>query len=544
MSSERDARAGEPLHAALSDVTVRFGGQVAVDALSLHFEPGQVHAIIGENGAGKSTAVNVLFGLVAPDEGEVRIDGMARRFRSPHAAIQAGLGMVHQHFTLVEDMSVLENVVLCAEPDAGAGLVDFQAARAVLDRLAAEHGIMVEADARVRDLPFGARQNVEIVKALYRDARLLVLDEPTAVLTPRESEALFAMLRRLRDAGRTIVLITHKLDEVLAISDRVSVLRKGRLISSRRLDAGATVEDSAAGGRAGLRDVLAREIVGGDLPAPLRRAERAPGEIVLRAQAVRRREGAMTVGPLDLTLRGGEILAVAGVAGNGQGALVRALVGLDRQASPGPDASRGRIELAGVDVASVDVAGRRALGLCYVPEDRRHTGLALDASVAENASVARLDAPPLVRGPFLVRRAMRAFAAGLIERYRIAARGPRARAGTLSGGNQQKLVVARELELGGVVTIAENPTWGVDIGAIAAVHRELMAMRDDGRAILLVSSELDEVLALADRTLVMSGGHFVAEFARGEATRESLGRAMTGGAASARGSDVVGGLAA
>jgi len=511
----------ESLGASLSEVTVRFGGQVAVDALSLDIHPGRVHAIVGENGAGKSTAVNVLFGLIPPSEGEVRIGGAVRRLRSPRDAIDAGLGMVHQHFTLVDSMSVLENVVLCAEPDAGGGLVDFAAARAELVRLAERHGIRVDPDARVAQLSFGARQNVEIVKALYRDARLLVLDEPTAVLTPREIEALFAMLRRLRDAGRAIVLITHKLDEVLAIADQVSVLRKGRLVASRTL-----VADMDAGARRELRDALGREIVGGELPTPLMRDPRPRGEVVMRATGLSGRAGAMRLGPLQLALHAGEILAVAGVAGNGQDALVRALVGLE------PRAVSGRLTLAGRDVTAAGVAQRRALGLCYVPEDRQRAGLALQATVAENASVGRLGGAGFARGPFLGRGHMRRFAESLIRRYRIGVRGPRARARTMSGGNQQKLVVARELELGGVVTIVENPTWGVDIGAIATVHRELMAMRDAGQAILLVSSELDEVLALADRTLVMSGGAVVAEFDRDDTTRQQLGAAMIGGGGS------------
>ena len=511
--------AAREVRASLAGVTVRFGGHVAVDDLSLEFESGRVHALLGENGAGKSTAVNVLFGLVRPDAGAVLIDGEPRRLDSPRAAIAAGFGMVHQHFALVDDMTVLENVVLGAEPDAGAGLVDFAAARAALARLGDERGIVVAPDARVADLAFGARQGVEVAKALYRDARVLVLDEPTAVLTPGEIDALVATLRRLAADGVAVVLITHKLDEVLDVADRVSVMRKGRLASSRELDRDAL--DASA--RESLRAALAREIVGGVPPAPLSRADAPPGMLVLRARGLEAREGGLAVGPIDLDVRRGEIVAIAGVAGNGQGALVRALVGLEPVGSVA-----GRIELGGADVTGADVAVRRRAGLCYVPEDRQSVGLALDASVAENACVGRLDEPGLRRGPFLARSRMRDLAARLIERYRIAVRGPGARARTMSGGNRQKLVVARELAAGAPLVVAENPTWGVDVGAIAQLHAELVRMRDAGRAILVVSSELDEVLALADRTLVMSGGRVVAELDRAGATREAIGAAMTG----------------
>lgn len=491
----------------MSGITVRFGALTAVDQVSLAFAPGEIHAIVGENGAGKSTVMNVLFGLIRPDAGTIRIDGSERNWRNPQDAIAQKLGMVHQHFMLQEEMSVLENVVLCAEPSKFLGFVDFGSARKRLEDIAARYGIGVAVDRSVADLSVSERQIVEILKVLYRDADMLIFDEPTAVLTPQETENLFAILKNFRAAGKAIALITHKLDEVMEIADKVSVMRAGKLIRSSAI--GETSKDE-----------IARGIIGGDLPAPLVRGDASPGETVLAVDALVARGQGKTVGPVSLSVRRGEIVGIAGISGNGQSQLIEALVGLRRPVS-------GRVSLVGQDVTGQDVAARRAAGLSYIPADRQKVGLALEARVFENAAIGREGTAKFRNGPFLRRGAMIGFARELIERFAIKVSGPNARSSSMSGGNKQKLVVGRELARETPLIIAENPTWGVDIGAIDFIHRELIRMRDAGHAILLVSTELDEVLALADRILVLYEGRIAGEFAATDANRLMIGALMT-----------------
>ncbi|WP_048645974.1 ABC transporter ATP-binding protein [Nitratireductor soli] len=500
---------------ALSGVTVRFGPVTAVNQVSLGIEPGEIHALVGENGAGKSTLMNMLFGLVTPAEGTIAIDGVERRWASPQDAIRAGLGMVHQHFMLQDSMSVLENIVLCAEPVGRFGFVDFAGARARLDAIAESHGVSIDLDRQLGRLSVGERQAVEILKVLYREADLLILDEPTAVLTPQEKDRLFDTLRSFRAAGKAIVLITHKLDEVVEIADRVSVMRAGRLVASSPL-----AETS--------KEEIARGIVGGALPAPRIRKAQEPGDVVLAVDALTVPRRGQDVGPISFDLRAGEIVGIAGVSGNGQAELVRALTGLERLRS-------GAISLCGQRIEKRDVGARRRLGLSYIPEDRQRMGLALGASVTENANAGRDDRKSFTIGPFLRHSAMARFARALIDNYRIRVAGPRAAAATMSGGNKQKLVVGRELGRSTPLVIAENPTWGVDIGAIDFIHGELMRMRDAGHAILLISTELDEVIALSDRILVMYDGRVSGEVAGGEASRERVGALMTSRAADALG---------
>lgn len=487
----------------LSNVTIRFGSLTAVDDVSLRFTPGSVHAVVGENGAGKTTVMNALFGMLQPAAGMIRVDGVERRWSGPQDAIACGIGMVHQHFMLQPSMSVLENVVLCNEPLAGLGFVSFAKARAALRAIAHDHGIEIDLEAQVARLSLGQRQIVEILKLLYRHAELLILDEPTAVLTPQEKDRLFTVLRGFRDAGKSIVLITHKLDEVMELADMVSVMRAGKLV------AGGPIAVTS-------RDQIARQIVGGALPAALPRAERPPGEVVLAVAGLR---PSAATGPFDFEVRAGEILGITGVSGNGQAALVAALTGMTRPLV-------GSVRLAGQDLAGQDVAAHRAAGLSFIPEDRQTVGLALAATVAENASVGRLDEAGFRAGPFLRRAAMAGHAADLIARYHIRVAGPQAAASTMSGGNKQKLVVGRELARSTSLIVVENPTWGVDIGAIDFIHRELMRMRDAGHAIVLVSTELDEVLTLGDRIAVMFAGRMSAPIARAEATRERVGALM------------------
>ena len=496
----------------LSGITVRFGRLTAVDDVSLAIEPSEVHAVVGENGAGKSTLMNVLFGLVKPQAGTVAVDGEVRQWASPQDAIRNGFGMVHQHFMLVEQMTVLENIVLCAEPTKALGFVDFATARRRLRERAEEHGIRLDLDRPVARLSVGERQVVEILKMLYRDAELLILDEPTSVLTPQEKDRLFAVLSSFRAAGKAIVLITHKLDEVMEIADRVSVMRGGRLIST-----GPLAETS--------KERIGREIIGGELPQERKRKPAGSGATVLDVKGLTIAGRGTTVGPLSFNVRAGEIVGIAGVSGNGQAELAAAIVGLE--------AASGEITLQGKRIDGLGVPERRATGIAYIPEDRQRVGLALGATVAENANAGRDDEVDFTRGPFLKRSAMARFAASLIERYRIRVGGPSARVSTMSGGNKQKLVVARELARATPLVVAENPTWGVDIGAIDFIHGELVRMRDAGHAVLLISTELDEVMALSDRILVMYSGRIAGEVPAGEANRERLGRLMTSRSAEA-----------
>jgi simple sugar transport system ATP-binding protein len=495
------------MHVMLSGITVRFGALVAVNDVSLAIAPGEIHAVVGENGAGKSTLMNVLFGLVEPASGTIGIDGSVRRWASPQGAIAAGLGMVHQHFMLQEEMTILENIVLCSEPVGRFGFVDFAAARRRLKQSAEGHGIAIGLDRMVGDLSVGERQVVEIMKVLYREAEVLILDEPTSVLTPQEKDRLFAILKSFRAAGKAIVLITHKLDEVMEIADRVSVMRGGRLVAS-----GPLAQTS--------KEEIARGIIGGELPVARHRQSREPGDVVLSVENLVAAGHGMAVGPITLSVRAGEIVGIAGVSGNGQAELVQALTGLKPPAS-------GVVTLCGVRIEALDVERRRRIGMSYIPEDRQRVGLALGATVAENANAGRDDRAAFSRGAFLNRPAMARFARSLIERYRIRVGGPSARASTMSGGNKQKLVVGRELARATSLVIAENPTWGVDIGAIDFIHGELMRMRDAGHAVLLISTELDEILALSDRILVLYAGKVAGEILRGEASRERIGSLMT-----------------
>ncbi|MCT7377602.1 ABC transporter ATP-binding protein [Chelativorans salis] len=501
------------MRASLSGITVRFGALTAVDNVSLDIEPGEIHAIVGENGAGKTTLMNVLFGLVQPEAGAISLDGKAMRWASPQDAIRHGLGMVHQHFMLQESMTVLENIVLCAEPVTRFGFIDFAAARRRLAEVAEEHRISIALDRPVGRLSVGERQVVEVLKMLYREAEVLILDEPTSVLTPLEKDRLFATLRSFRSAGKAIVLITHKLDEVMELADRVSVMRGGRLVRSGRLS-----ETS--------KEEIARGIIGGELPPARQRTARTPGEEVLSVCDLQVSGRGGAIGPLSLSVRAGEIVGIAGVSGNGQAELIQAVTGLMPLLS-------GEIMLCGRPIGHLDVEDRRRIGMSYIPEDRQRMGLALGATVSENANAGRDDRAAYTRGPFLNRAAMARFARQLIERYRIRVGGTSAFASTMSGGNKQKLVVGRELARDTPLVIAENPTWGVDIGAIDFIHGELMRKRDEGHAVLLVSTELDEVLALSDRILVMYSGALAGEVAGAEADRERIGSMMTSRAADA-----------
>ncbi|MET7691159.1 ABC transporter ATP-binding protein [Streptomyces sp. NPDC005483] len=497
--------AEHPAAVELRGITKRFPGTLANDRVDLTVHPGEIHALMGENGAGKSTLMSVLYGMERPDAGTIRVGGRtaASGFGSPSEAMAAGLGMVHQSFKLFDSLTVAENIVYAAEPRRF-GLVDRAAARRRVRELAEEHGLAVDPDASVGDLPVGLRQRVEILKLLHRGARTLILDEPTAVLTPAEADALFAVLKSLAAQGRTVILVTHKLREVLEGSDNVTVLRDGRVVA--RL---VTAETSAA--------EIAAAMTGRAVALDRVHAPGTPGEVVLDAT------GLCTDSVHDITLavRAGEIVGIAGVAGNGQSELVQALAGLR-------PLTAGRVTLKGQDITHASAAERRLRGLAYVPEDRHAVGTAPAASVADNLAMGHHRTSLAHRG-LLPPAAVRAHARRLIERFGIKASTPEVTASALSGGNLQKLLIGRELAHEAPLLLVEQPTRGVDIGAIQNIHDQLIAYRDAGHAVLLVSAELSEIRGLADRVLVMYEGRITATYDKTEADERTLGLAMAGG---------------
>ena len=490
-------------------IVKRYGGLVANDCVDLSVDRGEIHGVMGENGAGKTTLMSILFGLQSPDAGEICLRDAPVRFRSPLDAMAAGMGMVHQTFKLFASLNVWENIVYGAEPARGA-FVDRRAARAQVAKLAERHRLAVEPDATVGELSVGVRQRVEILKALYRDARILILDEPTALLTPPERDALFAVLRRLAAEGRTVLFVTHKLHEATAITDRVTILRDGRTVASlRTADTNPRQIIRAMTGR----NVNLKVEKG---PAHVGAPRLSAGDLSVTGAAAR-----PAVDRVNLTVRGGEIVGIAGVAGNGQNELVEALVGL-RQ----PDG--GRVEVCGVDVSAANVEAHRAAGLAYIPEDRAAVGSALPASAGDNLAMGFQRRAPLSWGGLVEPRAMAEWARALIRRYAIRIPSEHVAVGTLSGGNLQKVVVARELSHEAAVLIAEQPTRGLDVGATEYMHKRLIAERDNGRAVLLVSAELSEILALSDRVLVMFEGRILADLPKEEADEESVGLLMAG----------------
>jgi len=491
------------------DIVKRYPGVLANDHVDLAVERGEIHAVMGENGAGKSTLMSILYGLQSPDEGYIRFKGTTLLLQSPLDAIAQGIGMVHQAFKLFESLSVWENIVYRREPRRGI-FVDGARARREVEELARRHGLPIDPQARVASLPVGVRQRLEILKALYRDAQVLILDEPTAVLTPAEVTTLFTVMKSLAAAGCTILLVTHKLNEVMAVSDRITVLRNGRV--AERLVTAATNPAQ-----------IVRAMTGQQITLPSAKRPREPGAVLLEAHAlVVEQQGRRVVDGVSLQIRGGEIVGIAGVAGNGQSELIEALMGLTAVA-------QGFVRVAGRDLTRGSVTERRAGGLSYIAEDRARTASAATASAIDNLAMGFHRAPPLARRGLLRPAAMRDWARGLIDRFDIKIASPETAVGTLSGGNLQKIVTARELAHNSPVLIAEQPTRGVDVGAIAFIHGELLKERERGHGILLVSAELSEILELADRILVMYEGRIVAEFARAAADERTLGLYMAGG---------------
>jgi simple sugar transport system ATP-binding protein len=495
----------------LSGIGKRFPGVVANDEVTFAVAPGTVHALVGENGAGKSTLMKILYGMQRPDEGTIRIGGEETSLRSPKDAIAAGIGMVHQHFMLAGNLTVLENVILGSEPS-HAGRIDLAAGRERIRELSRTQGTALDPDRRVEELSVGEKQRVEIVKVLYRGARTLILDEPTGVLVPQEVDELFANLRGLTAEGVTIIFISHKLDEVLAIADDITVMRRGRTV--------ATVRSGEVTARQ-----LAELMVGSELPTPETRESTVTDEPALTVEGltVAGEGGRPPVADVSFTIHRGEILGIAGVEGNGQHELIEALMGL----RPVRD---GTIRLGTEDITAWDTGTRRARGLGYVPEDRHARGLLLPAPLWENAMLGRQGSPPYAKGPWIDCGAARARTREIIEAYDVRTPGESVPAFALSGGNQQKLIIGRELMADPEVLVAAHPTRGVDVGAQAAIWEEMRRARGRGLAVLLLSADLEELIGLSDALCVILRGAIVARLDPTTVTPEELGTYMTGAA--------------
>jgi general nucleoside transport system ATP-binding protein len=494
-------------------ITKRYPGVVANDGIDLEIRPGEIHALLGENGAGKSTLMNVLYGLARPDAGEILLDGQPVVIADPTDAIARGINMVHQHFMLVPVLTVAENILLGEEIVRRAGFLDRREASRRIRELGARFGFDIDPDEKVGRLSVGWQQRVEILKALYRDARILVLDEPTAVLTPQETQEIFAVLRRLAAEGHSIVFISHKLYEVLEIADRITVIRRGKVVGERIPS--RTNEDD-----------LAEMMVGREVQLVVDRGESHPAEVVLRVEdlAVKNDRGRVVVEDVGFEVRRGEILGIAGVAGNGQDELVEAITGLRRPAS-------GRILLGDTDVTRAGPRELHLAGVAFVPADRHRFGLILSFPITDNIVLNDYFAPPYARGPVRDESAIRQRTIEAVERYDVRTPSVDVTAGTLSGGNQQKVVVARELDRELRLLILDQPTRGLDVGSVEFIHKQTIAKRDAGTAVLLVSAELDEVLELSDRIAVMYRGRIVSIVDGPTTSREEVGLMMATGRA-------------
>lgn len=497
----------------LRNITKRFGDVVANDHVNIKVESGTIHAIVGENGAGKSTAMRIAYGFYTADSGEIVIDGQVRQITTPHDAIALGVGMVHQHFMLVDTMTVAENIVLGAEPGSAVSL-DLPTAASQIRHLSEEFKLAVNPSVVIEHLSVGQQQRVELLKALYRHARLLILDEPTAVLTPQEVEEFFGILRRMRQQGKTVIIITHKLSEVLAISDEVTVMRDGKVVG--RLQ---TRETNAA--------ELARLMVGREVLLRVEKPEPHVGgsELIVNSLSVTAPDGSKPVRNVSFEVRKGEIVGIAGVEGNGQTELIEALAGL-----ADPARLSGTIKVEDQDITQLGARSRRELGIAHIPEDRHRRGLLLEFSLAENSILGVHYRKPIVVGnAFLNDRAISERATEIITDFDVRPPNQDLPARALSGGNQQKLIIGREFDLHPKLLLVSQPTRGVDIGAIEFIHRKLVALRDAGCAVLLVSAELDEVTSLSDRLLIIHNGSIVGEVDPKVATVEQIGLLMMRG---------------
>ncbi len=495
----------------LRNITKRFGTLTANDNMSLTLEPGEIHSLLGENGAGKSTLMNVLYGLLQPDEGQILIDDKPVKFNGPGDAMAAGIGMVHQHFMLIPVFTVAENVVLGNEPTSKLGGLDLEKARALVKEISDRFGFEIDPDAKIQDLPVGAQQRVEIIKSLARNAKALVLDEPTAVLTPQETDELMDIMRGLAKSGTSIIFITHKLREVQQVSDRITVIRQGKVVASPS-------PKSSASELASL--MVGREV---DLNVTRKPAKVGAETLVIKDLTVLDDRQHQMVDGVSFTVRDGEVLAIAGVQGNGQTELAEAILGLRKIHS-------GSIQVAGRDLTKSTVREVLEAGLGYIPEDRKKDGLVGDFTIAENLMLDGSFGPPFANG-FQIDFANRdRIADELISEFDIRTPSATTLVKQLSGGNQQKVVVARELGRELKVLVASQPTRGVDVGSVEFIHEQIIAARDSGKSVIIISTELDEVLALADRIAVMYRGKIVG-IVDAKTTREKLGKMMAGIAA-------------
>ena len=494
----------------LKNITKTFGSVIANNDVSISVKKGTIHAIVGENGAGKSTIMKIAYGFYRADSGEIFLDGKPVEIRNPHDAIALGIGMVHQHFMLVDTMTVAENIILGAETGSAASL-DMDKAEGEIKALSDELRLDINPRALIEDLSVGQQQRVELLKALYRNADLLILDEPTAVLTPQEVNEFFSILRRMKDQGKTIIIITHKLDEVLAISDEVTVMRDGRSVGNVQ-----TANTNAAD--------LARMIVGRDVLLRVEKTEASPAGTVLEVSELKvaGRHG-MALNGVSFTAAAGEIVGIAGIEGNGQTELIEALAGLS-------SVSGGRVLFEGRDVTNLDARRLKELGIAHIPEDRHKRGLLLNSDLAENSILGVHYRPPVAASSgFIDSAAVDKRVKGIIKDFDVRPPVAELPAKALSGGNQQKLIIGREFELDPKLLLVSQPTRGVDIGAIEFIHRAIIKLRDKGRAILLVSAELEEVTALADRLLIIREGQIVGEVDPTKTSVDEIGLMMTGG---------------
>lgn len=493
----------------MQKVTKSFPGVVANDGIDLQIRQGEIHALLGENGAGKSTLMNILYGLYQPDSGRILYKGQPVTIAQPRHAIDLGIGMVHQHFMLVEPFTVAENLVLGKEPNV-LGLLNVRQAEQVVLELSDKYGLKVDPWARVQDISVGMQQRVEILKALYRGAEVLIMDEPTAVLTPQETSELMAVMRNLIASGKTIIFITHKLKEVMAVSDTVTVIRRGRVIDSL-----ATCTTNL--------DHLAALMVGRDVSLVVDKQPARPGEVVFSVVDLHVRDyrNNPAVKGVSFDVRRGEIVGLVGVDGNGQTELVEAITGLRR-------CDRGSVYVSGKDITNKSPRIVAETGVGHIPEDRQKRGLVLDFDLRENSALQTYHRPPMSRYGFTNPRAMDTYARKLIDSFDVRAPGPYVFGRNLSGGNQQKLIIAREVDRDPDLLIAAQPTRGLDIGAIEYTHRRLIQHRDAGKGVLLVSLDLDEILAIADRILVIYEGEIVGEMPATQATERELGLLMAG----------------
>ena len=510
-----------PFAVVLEGIGKSFPGVRANYDIDLRVRAGTIHAIVGENGAGKSTLMKTLYGMHQPDEGTITVNGAEAHFKSPTDAIAAGIGMVHQHFMLADNLSVVENIILGAEPVGGRGVIKFGEAKRRISELMTSLGVDFDLDAPVSALGIGQRQRVEILKVLYRGARILILDEPTAVLVPQEVDELFVTLRRLVDDGATVIFISHKLDEVLAVSNDITVIRQGTTV--------ATTTPHEVD-----RRQLAELMVGSELPDPSGRTTTIGDEVLLEVDSVdvagAVKGAKLALEAVSLIVHSGEVVGIAGVEGNGQAELCEAILGLTPivAAAPGDTAPHGRVVLAGEDVTTAPTSERLGKGISYIPFDRHREGLLLDAPLWENTFLGREDELGMSKGPFLLRGKMEADSRAVIERFGVRTPSEQVPAFALSGGNQQKLIVGREMTSKPKVLLAAHPTRGVDVGAQAAIWDELRNARDAGLGVVLISADLEELIGLSDRILVMFDGRITASLDPDTVTPEQLGLYMTG----------------